>query len=58
MHVPLSPLPRSPLIVAELPLSVPEPVVPSAQRTPRLHPFCVTSQSVFVQVPLRSHLPL
>ena len=52
------PLPSTPLIVACLPLSVPEPWVPSAHVTPRPQVvFCVTVHVVLVQ-PLSRHEPL
>lgn len=58
-HEPLPPpLPSTPLIDACLPLSDPEPCVPSAQVTPRPQvAFCVTVHVVLVQ-PLSRHVPL
>jgi len=58
-HDPLPPpLPSTPLIVACLPLSAPEPCVPSAHVTPRPQlVFCVTVHVVLVHPEIR-HVPL
>lgn len=58
-HAPVSPLPRSPVTLALLPVTVPDPLAPSSHSTERLQLLlCVTSHDVLVHEPLSFQRPL